>query len=211
MLMTIKQEGQSGKKSEAKDVLTDEEVQKLMAASGGGALGSRMRCIMAFMWLSGLRISEVLSLKPSDLLWNTNQVRVRVSKYGSGGNPPMPNALRPYIDAWLAHRSRVKLPKDSPLFCVLSKNPGKSIHPKAIWLRMKNLGEKVLPGKKVHPHLFRRTCATRNLRRGYDITEVATLLRHKSTASTHKYLTLAKAQILADKMKDEDKEIFSEN
>ena len=187
-----------------KKILTDQQIETLMAAAGGGPLGSRMRGIMAFMWLSGLRISEVLDLRISDIDWSKNLVRVRNGKGGESGKSPMPNALRPYLDAWLAHRSKVDLSKTAPLFCVLSKNPGKPIHPKAIWLRMKELGRKIFGEEEpCHPHMLRRTCATRKLRQGYDLTKVARMLRHKTTASTHHYLALVDVEELAQEMKDD--------
>ena len=186
-----------------KKVFTDKQVEALLVAAGGGALGSRMKAIIATMWICGLRVGEVVALRTSDLNWRENKIRIRNGKGAKDDWTMMPNALRPYIDGWLAHREKVELPKNSPLFCVLSKTPGKAIYTQYVWARMKKLGEKVFGADEpCHPHMLRRTSATRRLNQGYDLTEVASMLRHKTTASTHHYLVLAKKEKLAEKMKD---------
>ena len=190
--------------SKIKKVFTDEQVEQLMQASGGGALGARFRCIIAVMWMCGLRIGEALDLKPSDIDWSENKIRIRNGKGGNDDWTVMPNAFRPYYDGWMAHRKKVDLPKASPLFCVLSKSVGKRIYPQYIWNRMKQLGKKLFgEDEPCHPHMLRRTCATRRLRKGYDLTSVASFLRHKTTASTHHYLVIANKEDLAKKAADD--------
>lgn len=116
----------------------------------------------------------------------------------------MPNTFRPFYDSWIAHRSKFKLKRNTPLFCVLSKSIGNPIYRQYVWTRMQQLGKKLFgENESCHPHMLRRTCATRRLRKGYDLTPVASFLRHKTTASTHHYLILANKEDLAKKAADE--------
>lgn len=49
--------------------------------------------------------------------------------------------------------------------------------------------------KQVHPHRFRRTCATMALRRGMDVTLVQKMLGHESLATTQRYLDIAEEDL----------------
>ena len=187
-----------------KNIFTDEQVEQLMNASGGGSLGARFRAILAVMWMCGLRVSETLDLRPSDIDWKKNKIRIRNGKGANDDWTVMPNAFRPFYDSWMAYRSKFKLKRNTPLFCVLSKSIGNPIYPQYVWTRMQQLGKKLFgENEPCHPHMLRRTCATRRLRKGYDLTSVASFLRHKTTASTHHYLVIANKEDLVKKAADD--------
>lgn len=189
-------------KSSKKEVLTTEEVQSLLDACGGGTLGTRNRAMLALMWKTGLRRAEICDLVPADLNWKEHKIRVRQGKGGTDDFSGLPNSVRPYIDAWMAKRDLLNLPRRAPLFCSVSKGAGKPIQPAYIYNRLQALAKKAGIKKHIHPHLFRRTCATQLLNKGFSLTEVQSHLRHSSINSTFHYLKISEKDQLAQKMAD---------
>lgn len=188
--------------SSSKEVLTPEEIEKLLSACGGGALGARNRAIIMMLWKAGLRRAELCDLVPADLNWRENKVRVRNGKGGVDDFSILPNSVKPYLESWMLHREKLGLGNKDPLFCATSKNTGAALFPTYIWNRLQALAKKANLTKRVHPHMFRRSCATQLLNRGYSLTEVQSQLRHRSTSSTHHYLVIAQKEELAAKMAD---------
>ena len=190
-------------KPSKKEVLTNEEMQSLLDACGGGILGTRNRAMLALMWKIGLRRAEVCDLVPADLNWKENKVRIRNGKGGNDDFSGLPNSVKPYVDAWTAKRASLNLPRRSPLFCATSKSPGAPIQPAYIYNRLQALAKKAGITKHIHPHMFRRSCATQLLNKGYSLTEVQSHLRHASLSSTYHYLVIQSKDALAQKMADD--------
>ena len=90
--------------SSSKEVLTPDEIEKLLTACGGGALGARNRAIIMMLWKAGLRRAELCDLVPADLNWRENKVRVRNGKGGVDDFSILPNSVKPYLETWLLHR-----------------------------------------------------------------------------------------------------------
>ena len=186
--------------SSTKEVLTPEEIQKLLDACGGGTLGARNRAIIMMLWKAGLRRAELCDLVPADLNWGENKVRVRNGKGGVDDFSILPNSVKPYLESWMLHREKLGLSNKDPLFCATSKNTGAALFPTYIWNRLQALAKKANLSKRVHPHMFRKSCATQLLNRGYSLTEAQSQLRHRSTRSTHHYLLIDQKEELAPKM-----------
>lgn len=189
-------------KSSNKEILTPDEIERLTLACGDGALGARNKALIMVLWKCGIRRSEACSLVPADLNWKENKIRIRQGKGGVDDFSILPNSVRPYVDAWMVHREKLGIKKSAPLFCATSKNKGRAILPSYIFNRLQTLGKKAGINKNVHPHMLRRSCATQMVNMGYDITEVQSQLRHKSTHATHHYLVIANKAKLAEKMAD---------
>lgn len=190
-------------KKRAKEVLTPEEIESILTACGGGTLGTRNRAIFALMWKTGLRRAEICGLAPADLNWRENKIRVRNGKGGTDDFSSLPNSVKPYLKEWIKERNKLGIDEKAPLFCVTSKALGRAIHPTYIYNRLKKLAEKVGITKRVHPHMFRRSCATQLLNKGYSLTEVQSHLRHSNINSTYHYLVIGQKDALASKMADD--------
>ena len=197
--MSKKQVGSSS----TKEILTPEEIQALINAESSGVLGARNKAMFMLMWKTALRRSEVVDLYPADLNWRENKVRVRNGKGQKDDFSVLPNSVKPFIEAWMLHREKLGIKKTAPLFCAISKAPGKKIFPQYIFNRLQVLAQKAGITKKVFPHIFRRSAATQLLGKGYNLTEVQAQLRHKSTLATHAYLVIANKEELAKKMADD--------
>src|SRR5690348_18488109 len=102
------------------DVLTGEEVERLIrACSGRAPTGLRNRALVVLAWRSGLRISEVLGLRPKDIDLDAGTVRVQHGKgdrYRVVGLDPGGAAI---VLAWINRRRQLGISNRHPLICTL--------------------------------------------------------------------------------------------
>jgi site-specific recombinase XerC len=145
----------AGKKYPA-EVLTAEEVQALMGAcSARSASGIRNRALIALLYRSGLRVSEIVALRPSDVDLRKHGVRVLHGKGDKattrGFHPSCDDALARWIDT----RKGLGL-KNGPLFCTLAGGPVSDQYVRNLLHR---LGRQAGVDKRVHPHGLRHTYA----------------------------------------------------
>jgi integrase/recombinase XerC len=142
----------------------------------------RDRAILEFLYDTGLRISELLSLKLRDIDFKNRVLLVR-GKRGKERMVPVGEkgikAVKEYID------ERQNNAPESPLFC--GRN-GKPLSDRSVRRLIKKYS--ILCGipKRVTPHTLRHTYATHLLEGGADIRAIQELLGHSTIASTQQYL-----------------------
>jgi site-specific recombinase XerD len=171
------------------EILTGEEIHRLMAACGRGRAGKRNRAIIVVMWRCGLRVSEVLALEPRDVDITNGTVTVRHGK----GNRRRVVGLDPtaaaVVERWAATRQTLGVRRGSPLFCTISRDHlGHALAAPYIREALKRLAGRAAIDKRVHPHGFRHTFAVDLLREGVPITMIQKLLGHGDLATTARYL-----------------------
>lgn len=168
------------------DVLSGTEVQRLLDATND----TKHRAIFTLLYGAGLRVSEVLALKPTDIDGKRMIVHVRDTKNRHDRilplSPRMLDALRTY---WKAHR-----PCGAYLFS--RKDDFKPIGPRSLSVAMKKAALRAGIKKNVHPHLLRHAFATHLLELGTDLRTVQILLGHRSLSSTARYTHLTEARRL---------------
>src|SRR4030042_5523801 len=120
--------------------------------------GIRNRAILSVLCYAGLRVSELLNLKVSDIREKENLIRVNESKKRSSRVVYVPNYLFHYINKWLKIR-----PKSKYLFC---SRFGKRLLSDYIQKMVKRYYEKVDSSKDIHPHSLRHSIATIWLKEG---------------------------------------------
>jgi len=156
--------------------ITEAEFEKLLNAVEPDNL--RDRCILLLLFGSGLRASELVNLKRSDLNLEARIVKVRLGKGGKDRFAPLSDRSIEALKTYLAIES------DSPwLF------PGYEDKPiTRVWVYevVRRLGKKVLK-KQIHPHQFRHGTATTLLHNGADIAVVQAVLGHSDAQTTMIY------------------------
>ncbi len=167
------------------EVLTADEVQALMGAcSARSASGIRNRALIALLYRSGLRVSEIVALRPADADLRTHSVRVLHGKGDKattrGFHPSCDDALARWIDT----RKRLGL-RNGPLFCTLAGGPVSDQYVRNLLHR---LGRRAAVEKRVHPHGLRHTYAVELERAGVPVSQISKLLGHSSIAVTSRYL-----------------------
>lgn len=174
--------------------LGPEEIEALLAASaarenGGGA---RMLALVEMAYASGLRVSELLSLKVEAVRRDPEWLIVK----GKGGKErlvPLNAAARQAVAVWLTVRDAARKPKapDSPW---LFPSTGASGHltPRrfAQMLDQAAIDAGIDPAR-VSPHVLRHAFATHLLEGGADLRVVQTLLGHADIGTTQIYTHVA--------------------
>lgn len=175
---------QPGRKYPA-EPLTPAEMQAILGACSHRApTGIRNRALLTLLYRSGLRISEALALKPSDLDFAAHSVRVLHGKGDKatvrGFHPSATDALA----YWLDRRKGLGL-RNGPLFCTLDGKPLSGQYVRAMLNRM---AARAGVDKRVHPHGLRHTFANELRAAGVDVVTISKLLGHSSIAVTSRYL-----------------------
>jgi site-specific recombinase XerD len=165
--------------------LTPAEVAAVIAGCSPRArTGIRNRALLTLLYRSGLRISEALALKPSDVDLARHTVRVLHGKGNKatvrGFHPTATDALARWIDT----RKGLGL-RNGPLFCTLD---GCQLHDQYVRLLLGRLAAKAGIDKRVHPHGLRHTFADELRAAGVDVVVISKLLGHSSIAVTSRYL-----------------------
>ncbi|MND87107.1 Tyrosine recombinase XerD [compost metagenome] len=174
--------------------LSRDEIEALLAASGStdSAAGLRLIALVEMAYASGLRVSELLTLRLEAVRRDPAYLIVR----GKGGTErlvPLNSAAREAVKAWLAARDAARKPgaPDSPW---LFPSHGKSGHltPRrfAQLLDQAALVAGIDPAR-VSPHVLRHAFATHLLEGGADLRVVQTLLGHADISTTQIYTHVA--------------------
>jgi integrase len=183
--------------------LTEQEVERLLdAIHGNGPLAVRNRALISLMWRSGLRVSEALSLRPSDV--HAGTINVRNGKGQKQRTATYDSRAVGYLSAWEAVRAGLGLNGRQPLFCSIgsgtTRKPGARINPSYVRQLLPRLAERAGIDKRVHAHGLRHTHASELAHERLRLPAIAAQLGHSSTATTDAYLRKITAADLQDDM-----------
>jgi integrase/recombinase XerD len=170
------------------EIYTKDEVMILADQCNKGVSGLRNKVLIVVLYRCGLRVSEVLSIKPSD--YNQTEGTLRV--IGKGNKMRMvglDSQTRMNLDLWMLRRKELGINGSSPIFCGISKqNLGQPIQTVYIRNLLKKLGTKAGIEKRMNPHNFRHTFAHDLLNEGIGLQHIQISLGHSAIATTSKYL-----------------------
>ena len=176
-------------------VLSVEEIEKILHFIPKKApMAKRDIAIFEMMYSCGLRVTELCNFKISNILWDSEMVRID----GKGGRqrfvpigPIARNNLKNYIN-----KERPSLIDNNPnvpeLF--LSRN-GKKLTRMMIWILLKKWTSTAEINKDVSPHTLRHSFATHLLEGGADLRSVQEMLGHADILTTQIYTHLDKEHL----------------
>ncbi|HTL07170.1 MAG TPA: site-specific tyrosine recombinase XerD [Chitinophagaceae bacterium] len=172
------------------DVLSFEEIDAIIAAIDlSKPEGSRNKAILETMYSCGLRVSELVNLKISNLYTDTGFIKV-LGKGDKERLVPIGRAAVKYIDIYRKH-IRVHMPvtpgNDDILFL---NRRGSKLSRVMIFLLLKDLAKKAGITKNISPHTLRHSFATHLVEGGADLRAVQEMLGHESITTTEIYTHL---------------------
>jgi len=172
------------------DVLSIDEVEKLIESIDlSEPTGERNKTIIELMYGCGLRVSELVNLKISEIKENSGFIKV----VGKGNKerliPISKTALKQYNRYKELVRVHQSVSRGYEDFIFLN-NRGKNLSRVMIFLMIKSLVEKVGIRKKISPHTFRHSFATHLVEGGADLRAVQEMLGHESILTTEIYTHL---------------------
>jgi len=168
-----------------KQVLTRDEVSSLVRACGKGRTANRNRALIVLLWRTGLRISEALDLRPSDLDREHQTVRVRSGKGDKSRTVPIDPSAYEVVRRFLEERAAWTLRRGSPVFPTLR---GGRMSRRYVADMLGRLSVRAELDKRVHPHALRHTYASELQREGHSVLHIMRLLGHANLRTTSIYL-----------------------
>lgn len=170
-----------------KKAYSDEELEQIKRE----CKNLRDRAIVEFLYTTGVRISEMTALNREDISVSDKSIIV----YGKGAKERevyLTDVSCMYLSAYLYQRV-----DDNPALFVSNRKPHTRLSPSGVRAMLKNIGARASIDK-VHPHRFRRSCATSLLRKGMPIEEVSVILGHEKLDTTRIYCVIDKEKVKAD-------------
>ena len=162
------------------------EVKRLLdTARGSHALDLRAKAIILLFIVYGLRSSEVSDLRLSDFDWRKETFGIRRAKRGGTQQFPIRFEVGEAIIRYLQH-ARPRTP--SRHLFVGTIRPFAPITEGAMWqIIASRMKQAAVTSNHIGPHALRHACATRLLRKGVSIPDIADFLGHQSTKCTQVY------------------------
>lgn len=151
--------------------------------------GERNRAILETLYGCGLRVSELVSLKISDLFFDEGFVKIT----GKGNKQrfvPIGNLTQKYIELYKKSvRNHVPIKKGFEDMLFLNRR-GSQLTRAMIFTIIKDLAAKINLNKTISPHTLRHSFATHLLENGADLRSIQLMLGHESITTTEIYVHL---------------------
>ncbi|MDN5396890.1 MAG: site-specific tyrosine recombinase XerD, partial [Chryseobacterium sp.] len=172
------------------DTLSLPDINKIIAAiEANSDLGKRNHCIIEVLYGCGLRVSELIDLKISNINFKEQYIKVN----GKGNKTrfvPLADYTAELLETYINEvRSNNKINKkyEDTLFL---NSRGTSMSRVIVFLIIKELTDKAGVSKKISPHTFRHSFATHLLQNGADLRYIQEMLGHSSITTTEIYTHL---------------------
>lgn len=152
-------------------------------------LGKRNQCIIEVLYGCGLRVSELIELKISNINFNEKFIKVA----GKGDKTrlvPLADYTSELLKNYIQDvRTKNKINKKHE-DCLFLNSRGTSMSRVIVFLIIKELTDKAGVNKKISPHTFRHSFATHLLQNGADLRYIQEMLGHSSITTTEIYTHL---------------------
>lgn len=170
------------------DTLNIEDIDNLISAIDLSlAEGERNRAMLETLYGCGLRVSELVTLKISDLFFEEGFIKIT----GKGNKQrfvPISDLTQKYIDIYRNEiRTQINIQKGHEDTLFLNRR-GKQLTRAMIFTIIKDLAKKINLNKTISPHTFRHSFATHLLENGADLRSIQLMLGHESITTTEIYM-----------------------
>ena len=174
--------------------LSEADVEALLAAPPAGtAIWLRDRAMLEMLYATGLRVSELVSLKTLQINLDAGVVRVM----GKGSKERLVPLGEEAVD-WVARYLKEARPqlkgKQEPAALFITAR-GDGMTRQAFWHLLRRYGMRAIPGKALSPHVLRHAFATHLINHGADLRVVQMLLGHADISTTKIYTHVARERL----------------
>jgi len=177
------------------DTLSEEEIDSIIKAIDlSKPEGERNRAMLETLYGCGLRVSELVNLRISDLFFDEGFIKVT----GKGDKQrfvPIVDITQKYINIYRSEiRNHLKIQSGFEDTLFLNRR-GKQLTRAMVFTIIKQLVEKIGLKKNVSPHTFRHSFATHLLQNNADLRSIQLMLGHESITTTEIYVHLDKSHL----------------
>lgn len=173
------------------DTLTEKDIERLLAAPDPSTvLGLRDRTMLEVLYATGLRVTELVSLRLTEI--NLRQGVLRVTGKGNKERlVPLGEEAITWIQQFLGSGREMLLVNNRHEDVVFPSNRGQAMTRQTFWHRIKAHARAAGIKRKLSPHTLRHAFATHLLNHGADLRVVQLLLGHSDLSTTQIYTHVA--------------------
>ena len=176
--------------------LTIDEINKLLDIKLDNPFNYRDKAILELLYATGIRISELVKLKISNIDFKEDLIRV-IGKGSKERIIPITNEAKKYLDQYIYNYRPIILNNKNTEFVFINRY-GKSISRQSVFKFIKLECLKKNIKKDISPHTIRHTFATHLLQNGADLRIIQELLGHSDITTTQIYAHLVNEQLKKD-------------
>ena len=171
------------------EVLTENEVIQLIESIDlSHKFGQRNRTIIEVLYGTGIRVSELVNLKLSNIFFKENILKI-VGKGDKERFVPLGKAASNEIINYISFRDKFKIDEKFSDILFLNKY-GRSLTRSMIFKIISDASKNISLEKKISPHTLRHSFATHLLKNGADLRTIQLILGHESIITTEIYTHL---------------------
>ena len=174
--------------------LSEADVEALLAApNAADPVGCRDRAMLETLYATGLRVSELVSLKSHEANLDAGVVRV-LGKGSKERLVPLGEEAVHSISIYVKQARPGLAGKKNPQALFLTAR-GAGMTRQAFWHLIRRYGARAIPGKRLSPHVLRHAFATHLINHGADLRVVQMLLGHADISTTQIYTHVARERL----------------
>jgi len=176
-------------------VLTEDEVKELLAMPYSDFLGFRDHILFLFLYSTGCRISEALSVDVKDIEWTNRRIKI-IGKGSKERFVFLPKRIIGELEGYIKERNSYLESKRCAIEAALFiGESGKRLPFSSAHIIFDKYKERLGWQKEFTPHTLRHSFATHMMDRGADIRLVQELLGHESISTTQIYTHVSKERL----------------
>ena len=176
--------------------LTEEEINKLLDLPLKKTLDYRNKAMLELLYATGIRVSELINLKLSNISLEEDLIRV-VGKGSKERLSPISSVAEKYVKIYIEeYRNTLLKNKDSEFDFI--NNFGNPISRQGFFKNLKKIAKEQGIEKEISPHTLRHSYATHLLSNGADVRIIQELLGHSDISTTEIYTHLVNEKLKND-------------
>ena len=170
-------------------VLTEEEIKKLINSIDlNYDFGQRNKTIIEILYGTGIRVSELINLKLSNIFFKENIIKV-IGKGNKERFVPLGEIASNEMKIYINNRNLLKIDSKSSDILFLNRY-GRGLTRSMIFKIISDASKRVGLDKKISPHTLRHSFATHLIKNGADLRTIQLILGHESITTTEIYTHL---------------------
>ena len=175
------------------NILTEEEVLKLLDIKLTDNFSYRNKAMLELMYATGIRVSELVNLKLQDIDLNQDIIRT----FGKGSKErviPIGDYAKEYLEKYIYEYRGSMLKKEASEYLFLN-NHGKKMTRQGFFKIIKKIAQEKGINKDLSPHTLRHSFASHLLKHGADLRTIQELLGHSDISTTQIYTHITNEQL----------------
>jgi len=175
-------------------VLEAEEIEALLSIKGMTHLDARNKAMLELLYATGLRVTELVSLRVTDVHLTMGFVRC-IGKGNAERIIPVGDLAKNALEDYIGHARERLIRKNRSETALFVNHHGRPLSRQGFWKILKQVARDAGLRKEITPHTLRHSFATHLLENGADLRSVQEMLGHKDISTTQIYTHISKKRL----------------